>query len=274
MKNKKIARLAGITAAAVLAFSSLTVCAADGIVTETTQPVPQDMPSEWPEQSPEWPAAGQSYVEQNGLQFYPGTMFKTQGYRCDPDSLYQDFEFIDVDGAVNGITICNADKEGYQAVTISSLRSGYAMDRYEGPGRINIVTPSIHICDIYTGKVLPSAFTDGDTALVNSTNLSWEGISYSLDYAQDVVWNWGEWSDWNDMGLRYALGTAIGTNTIAIPMGYDGLAILVSPITEKPDPDWGFNVFDNDNEKYILDEWKDGSYLMRVSDLYNILNGQ
>lgn len=246
-------------------------------MTDTTQPlpVPQDMPSQWPEQSAEWQAAaaaGQSYVQQNGLQFYQGTSFTTQGYRYNDYNLDL-FEFIPQDVKINGITIRDAAQEGYQVVTIASSRSGYVMSEFEGPGMDCISFPNIQICDIYTGKIFPAAATMDNAELANTADLSWGGISYSLDYIQTISWDWGDWSDLDESWKSYSLGIATGTNTITIPKGYDGLAILVTPSTEGPS-DKEYNTFDNDNEKYILDKWKDGSYLMRVSDLCNILNGK
>lgn len=246
-----------------------------GVIT-TQQPIPQDTTDTWPETSAEWQAAvaagGPSYIEQNNLQFYQGTSYKTQGRRHveeDPSV----FEFFESNGVITGITIRDAEREGYQVVTISAMEDASCAVHNWGDlyfGYVNV--PDINICDIYTGKVLPSAATDGDVELVNTANLAWGGVPYSIDYITKFEWTQGEWSEWDEDGNCYEPMTLVCTYTIAIPKGYDGLAILVNPITEAPSTDIEYNVFNNDEEEYIMDEWKDGSCLMRVSDLYNTLN--
>lgn len=253
-----------------------------GAVVETPQPVvpdtgvtaPQETPSVWAETAPEWKAAGASYVEQNGLPFYQATAFQTQGYRYNGDNLAR-FEFTGVDGNINSITVRDAEKEGYQVVTISSAKSAYAATHDWGEDPLSTVgMPSMEFCDAYTGRVLPRVEAQGDVELVNTTDLTWGNISYSIDYIEEVNWTYGDWSEWDNEGNSYALATVYETSTVVIPKGYDGLAILTIPYTEGPSADMEYNVFHNDKEEYIMDVWKEGSYLMRVSDLYNILNGQ
>ena len=82
---------------------------------------------------------------------------------------------------------------------------------------------------------------------------------YYIDYIEEVSSDFGGWSDlvsyaegW-DVGYQLCTGNV--TVTIVIPKGYDGLALRVIPETEGPDPDTEFNVFDNDKEEYIMDNW-------------------
>lgn len=235
---------------------------------------PQNMLTEWPALSEQWQAAKavqQSYVEQNGLQLHQGTSFTTQGYRYDRGNI-SDFEFVGVNGVIGDITIRDAEKEGYQVVTISTSRSGQTADYLER-GLTYINMPSVRLCDIYTGRLLPSANTSDDAELVNTAELAWGGIPYSIDYIEAVSWDWSGWDEiyeWNEDTVSYNTGTANAIQTITIPEGYDGLAIMIIPHTEGPSPDQEYNVYDNTTEKYILDGWKEGSYLIRVSDLYNM----
>ncbi len=207
------------------------------------------------------------------MQFYQGTSFTTQGYRYDKWNP-SDFEFIGVNGVINDITIRDAEKEGYQVVTISTSRSGQTADYLER-GLTYINVPLVELCDIYTGRILPGAATLDDAELVNTADLTWGGITYSIDYIEAISWNWSGWDevDWSVDTVSYNTGTANATQTITIPKGYDGLAIMITPHTEGPSPDPEYNVYDNTTEEYILDNWKEGSYLMRVSDLYNMLHG-
>ncbi len=332
MRKGKLVKLAGMTAALALAFSSLTVSAAgDSVYTtqrgdnlskiaqkvygdkarwkeiyeanksviadpnkiwanqqfiipggtvenvEVPQLPPQSIPTVWPELSEQWQAAKttqQSYVEQNGLQFYQGTSFTTQGARYDNENP-SDFEFVEINGVIRDITIRDAEKEGYQVVTISTSRSGQIASYWDRE-LTYLTMPGVGVCDIYTGRILPSATTSGDVELVNTADLTWGGITYSIDYIQDIHWNWGEWDEvyeWNEDTVSHKVGTADAIQTFTIPKGYDGLAIMIVPRTEGPSPDQEYNVFDNTTEEYILDNWKEGSYLMRVSDLYNMLHG-
>ncbi len=334
MKRNKVTKLMGMSFAMTLAFSSMTVCAADSIYTtqkgdnlsriaqkvygdkmrwkdiyeankdvikdpnaiwvnqqlvipdaviDNTQPTVPETPSipntpsvpstpsiPW-EVSPEWQAAGLSYVEQNGLSFYQGTSYPTQGY-VSVESNPEEFEFISADGTINSISICDANKEGYQIVTISNSTSGLwtatAGEYYD-----MITLPGVALCDIYTGQIFPDASTYGDVELVNTTILNWGEQSYPIDYIQDVNWVDSEWIE-PDEDEPYKIKTYNQAWTVAIPKGYDGLALRTGILTEAPNSDEEYNTFDNDTVEYIMDEWKDGRYLIRVSDLYNILNGQ
>ncbi len=334
MRKGKLVKLAGMTAALALAFSSLTVSAAgDSVYTtqrgdnlskiaqkvygdkarwkeiyeanksviadpnkiwanqqfiipggtvenvEVPQLPPQNTPDVWPELSEQWQTAQQSYVEQNGLQFYSGTWFTTQGVWYDSENR-SDFGCIGgVDVSINDITIRDAEKEGYQVVTIYTSMTGYISMNEQIASYWDTLTnmkmPGVEICDIYTGRVLPSAATSGDVELVNTANLTWGGITYSIDYIHEINGNWDdELDEWNEDGILYKGGLANVVQTITIPKGYDGLAIRIVPITEGTSPNQEYNVFDNTTEGYILDDWKEGSYLMRVSDLYNLMYGE
>ena len=246
-----------------------------GVVT-IQQPVPQDTPTAWPEASAEWQTAvalgGSSYVEQNGLQFYQGTSYKTQGRRY-TNSYPSLKEFFESNGMITGITIRDAEIEGYQVVTISAVRDGLLAQHSWGEEKYSgISIPVPNICDIYTGKILNLAelYDDGELWGTSTTDLEWGGVSYSIDYIGKDEQNydqWDKWTEWDADGSRYALITVPRTYTLTIPKGYDGLALLVTPVTEG-------STSRPDTEKYIMDDWKDGSYLMRVSDLYNFLNGR
>ncbi len=246
---------------------------------EVPQLPPQNTPDVWPELSEQWQTAQQSYVEQNGLQFYSGTWFTTQGVWYDSENR-SDFGCIGgVDVSINDITIRDAEKEGYQVVTIYTSMTGYISMNEQIASYWDTLTnmkmPGVEICDIYTGRVLPSAATSGDVELVNTANLTWGGITYSIDYIHEINGNWDdELDEWNEDGILYKGGLANVVQTITIPKGYDGLAIRIVPITEGTSPNQEYNVFDNTTEGYILDDWKEGSYLMRVSDLYNLMYGE
>lgn len=81
------------------------------------------------------------------------------------------------------------------------------------------------------------------------------------------------WGGYYTMLVYYKPTTAHRTFIITIPKGYDGLAVQVNPYIEGPSAhNDEYNVFDNEAEEYILDDWREGSVLMRVSDLYNVLN--
>lgn len=239
------------------------------------QPIPQDTPAMWLGASAEWQTTvalgGSSYVEQNRLQFYQETSYKSQGYR--DDGKYQGRkEFFESNGRITGITIRDAEKEEYQVVTISVVSDGsYAKHSWgEEVFHAGIAIPFLDVCDIYTGKILDSAelYDDGQLWGTSTNDLEWGGVLYSIDCMKKKEWNYDQadqWSEWDADGNSYALMTVPSTYTITIPKGYDGLALLVIPVTESPR---------SGTEEYIMDGWKDRSCLMRVSDLYNILNGK
>ncbi|MDE7028372.1 MAG: LysM peptidoglycan-binding domain-containing protein [Lachnospiraceae bacterium] len=232
---------------------------------------PQNMLTEWPALSEQWQAAKavqQSYVEQNGLQLYQGTTCMTQGVRYDGNDP-SNFDFIQVDKTILDVTIRDSEKEGYQVVTISNSSSGTTRSDEDG-NRNYVKYPSAQLCDIYTGEILPNASTFDNAELVNTTDLTWGGIAYSIDYIKDVSWDWYDLTVYDD--LYEQVGTCNVTQTITIPKGYDGLALIITPMTQGPASEEEYNTFDNTTKEYILDKWKEGTYLMRVSDLYNRLH--
>lgn len=208
-----------------------------------------------------------TYVEENGLKFCQDTAFTLQGTRADYENI-SDYEVIDTDSEITGITIEDAETEGYQTVTINVTSSGYVWSDGKGNRRTYLTLPNVSLCDIYSGRVIPGAATLGDMVVEYNTEIEWEGETYTIGYVSDVKWTQGEWMD------DICLGTCEITYIVAIPEGYDGLALRTSAVTEPEPPEESDGVVDDTEEKYIMDDWDDSSLLIRVSDVYESVNNQ
>lgn len=228
----------------------------------TTEPTPESTSESTPESEPE-PVL--PYVEENGLEFSRETSFILQGFRCNDENL-SDYEAIDTEFKIVDVTVEDAEEEGYQIITVKSEVSGYIWDTGEDESRLVMFVSDLGICDMYTGRVMPSARTFGEMGY-NTENIEfeWDGDVYTIGYTKDIKTHQGEWEEEN--GEWFCLAAFSDTYVITISDGYDGLTLLVKPETTPPDEQDGEYGVVDETEKYILDDWGDNCYLLRVSDL-------
>lgn len=213
-----------------------------------------------------------TYVEENGLKFCQDTAFVIQGVRYNTEDS-SDYEVIDTDMEITGITIEDAETEGYQTVKINYTSSGYTWDDDAGHLRLSLALPGVDLCDIYSGRIMPYASTYGDMVVEYNTEIEWEGETYTIGYVKDVKRTTGEWMEDNE-GCWIHLNTFEVTYIVTIPEGYDGLALYTGAITEPVLPEEIDGVVDDTEEEYIMDDWGDSSLLIRVSDVYESVNNQ
>ena len=212
-----------------------------------------------------------TFVDENGLEFSQGTSYTVQGYNCNSDNL-SNYEFIDVDVSITGITIEDGE-EGYQTVTISRTATGYIWEDSTGNNRLYINIPDFQIFDIYSGEALPRESTIwGDMSTENYTELEWKGETYTIGYIEGSNWTQGEWTYSND-GSGTSSMTWDTTYVITIPEGYDGLALYTRSFTKPPAE--STETEEAEETADTIDDTEDvwGDYFMfRVSDIYELLN--
>lgn len=191
-----------------------------------------------------------SYVEENGLTFTDETKVSTKGTLCignDTDNA----DVIDADWKIFNISVNTEDD--VKIITIEQITYGYIWT--DGDiFKTNLNLPSAMLCDIYTGKIIPLAEES------TTTEIEWGEEKFSIETIETESWEDGDWSsDWVDdpNGGERLSSNLIVTDTIKIAKDYDGLALILLPITSA----------DNIVGSYIMDVWTDGSYLFNISDL-------
>lgn len=243
---------------------------------ETSEPevLEETPPAEEPEEAeaeePEEEEPPKTYVEEHGLEFYEGTEFTVQGSRHVENDL-SDFDFTEVEEKILNISKDVSETEGFEVVTIETSSFGY-VGMFGDSQRLVLTVPSMKICDLYTGRLALLSGTMQDAELRADGELEWNGETYSIEYATNIEWDFADWTT-DAQGNDVVPSTCYATYTITIPEGYDGLALAVYPVTEGPSETEAVtgSAEVETVEKYIMDDWKDGSYLIRVDDLYGML---
>lgn len=228
---------------------SLVACGKD---TEESTSVDSEPTEESSEEIPTETKSAVPYVEENGLTFTDRAKVQTKGTLCvgeDTDNA----DIIDVDWEIANISISDAEDD-VKTITIEQNVYGYIWT--DGDiFKTNLNLPSAMLCDIYTGKIIPLAEES------TTTEIEWEEKKYSIETTESVFWEDGDWdNDWveDSNGGERLSSTLKVTDTIKVSKDYDGLALVLIPITDANDSNIG---------SYIKDIWKDGSYLFDVNDM-------
>lgn len=238
---------------------------------EPEEVVPEEQEEQEPVEEPEEEALPLTYVEEHGLEFSQEVSFTIQGDRYDQNNL-SDYEFTDLDETILSVDVEDSETEGYEIVTIKTSAFGYS-GIFGDSSRLVLEAPSMRVCDIYTGRVAVMRGTMQDAEMTAGKDLEWAGESYSIEHTVNVEWDFADWTT-DAQGNDVVPGTCYATYTITVPKGYDGLGLVIYPITKGPSGDESVtgSVTVDVTEQYIMDEWTEGSYLFRVSDLYEMLN--
>lgn len=163
---------------------------------------------------------------------------------------------INVDWEITNIAVSDS-KDGIQTVIIEQESHGYIW--VDDTGNIfatNLNIPVGRLCDIHTGKMIP---VGRETA--TDTEIEWKGKNYTISAIETAEWVDGDWStDWEEdpNGGERLSSTLKVRLELTITEGYDGLALVLVPITdENGSVDGGM----------IMDVWADGSYLFNIGKL-------
>lgn len=193
------------------------------------------------------------------------------GVRINPDDR-EDFDVIDSDWRIESITM--EDSEDGKVITVKQRVSGYIWGNEDGTVlKTDITMPGGLFCDIYTGTVIPTANMAEDMETAYETEIEWDGKTYSIKREESAKWEDGEWEP-DPEGEGHVLhSTLCITDILTVSEGYDGLALILTPITEPPtDEVLAKAGVIEEKETLILDVLKDDGYLFSIAKAYEFLN--
>ena len=202
-----------------------------------------------------------TYVEENGLEYTTEWGFETTGYALNAMD-HADHVDVPVWFELSDISVEDAEEEGFKTVTVKQAITGYRW--FDGrEKKTDVIFPSFAVADSYTGLIIPGKTTHYDEVLEESgTDIEWEGETYHISYVEEAEWDYeNEWKPLSD-GNFAGWCTVYDTLIITIPENYDGLALLLPPIStvkESVAPD-----------EHIMDYWsEDGkdSYLFNAFEM-------
>lgn len=212
-----------------------------------------------------------TYAEYNELEFTKNTAITTKGILyvgTDVSTL----EVIDVDWKITNITISEAE-DGIQTIVIEQESHGYI--EVDDTGNIfatNLNMPVGRLCDCFTGIMIPvdkiedESETKADTEIesvdITESKIEWKDKTYTISATESVIWEDADWATgWieapSDKGEILPSTLKVRTE-ITVTEGYEGLALVLVPITDADGSVYG---------KRIMDAWTEGSYIFNVSEL-------
>lgn len=200
-------------------------------------------------------APNATYVEANGLVFEEDTKIETKGILYSGEDL-DNFDIIDVGWEVTNISISDAEN-GVQTVIIEQEAEGYIWSDSDGViYKTNLNIPTGRLCDIYTGIMIPVGKAKTETAI------EWNGMTWKISASESASWEDADWATgWIESpdGEGKILPSILKVRTeITVTEGYEGLALILVPITDAYGSVYG--------EK-IMDAWTEDSYLFNVNEL-------
>ena len=212
-----------------------------------------------------------TYAEEKELKFSDETSVTISGVRRNPENL-DDFDVIDSEWEISGITV--EDSEDGKVITVEQRVSGYIWGNDDGSVfKTDISLPGGLFCDTYTGAIIPATNMVEDMQIEHTTEIEWDGKTYTIKREESAKWEDGEWGP-NPEGEGYVLlSTLYITNILTVSNDYDGLAMILSPLTGVSDSDLENAGVINEEEKYILDVLEDDGYLFSIAKAYESLNG-
>ena len=173
-----------------------------------------------------------NYFEENGVEVLPTVPKGDQKvYYCtwqkdDPD-IYTAWD--NASAEFSQTVEPSTEMEGYKKITLTTevmMMMDYTDPSMQGEWRVSWMNG---ICDLYTGRELPSKTTMTGIAdgFDYEATVTYDGQEYPVYYAKNVEWiNVGSpIADATDSGLRQC----IQTYTFLVPEEYDGLVYILSP---------------------------------------------
>lgn len=122
------------------------------------------------------------------------------------------------------------------------------------------MTPTLQLCDYYTGLIFPERDTKGTDGFEAMAHLGYEDKEYEVNYSCEVAYSQGDWEVEPDGGYRRPVTFEI-VYEVTAPKEYDGLMLCVTPVTEYEPAD-AAEV--NDTERYIGESSADELLLYRI----------
>lgn len=212
-----------------------------------------------------------TYTEEKELKFSDETSVTISGVRRNPEN-QDDFDVIDSDWEISGITV--EDSEDGKVITVEQRVSGYIWGNNDGSVfKTDISLPGGLFCDVYTGTIIPSTNMVEDMQTEYATEIEWNGKTYSIKREESAKWEDGEWEPNPEGEGHVLLSTLCITDILTVSNDYDGLALILSPLTGVSDSDLENAGVIKEEEKFILDVLEDDGYLFSIAKAYESLNG-
>lgn len=212
-----------------------------------------------------------TYTEEKELKFSDETSVTISGVRRNPEN-QDDFDVIDSDWEISGITV--EDSEDGKVITVEQRVSGYIWGNDDGSVfKTDISLPGGLFCDTYTGTIIPSTNMVEDMQTEYATEIEWNGKTYSIKREESAKWEDGEWEPNPEGEGHVLLSTLCITDILTVSNDYDGLALILSPLTGVSDSDLENAGVIKEEEKFILDVLEDDGYLFSIAKAYESLNG-
>ncbi len=212
-----------------------------------------------------------TYSEEKELKFNDNYSVTISAIRRNPEN-QDDFDVIDSDWEISGITV--EDSEDGKVITVEQRVSGYIWGNDDGSVfKTDISLPGGLFCDVYTGTIIPSTNMVEDMQTEYATEIEWDGKTYSIKREESAKWEDGEWEPNPEGEGHVLLSTLCITDILTVSNDYDGLALILSPLTGVSDSDLENAGVINEEEKFILDVLEDDGYLFSIAKAYESLNG-
>jgi len=212
-----------------------------------------------------------TYSEEKELKFNDNYSVTISAIRRNPEN-QDDFDVIDSDWEISGITV--EDSEDGKVITVEQRVSGYIWGNDDGSVfKTDISLPGGLFCDVYTGTIIPSTNMVEDMQTEYATEIEWNGKTYTIKREESAKWEDGEWEPNPEGEGHVLLSTLCITDILTVSNDYDGLALILSPLTGVSDSDLENAGVINEEEKFILDVLEDDGYLFSIAKAYESLNG-
>lgn len=118
-----------------------------------------------------------------------------------------------------------------KALTIHLTTTMWEEYTRDGQKLWECMTPTLQLCDYYTGLIFPERDTKGTDSFEAQAHLEYEDKSYEVNYSCEVAYSQGDWEPDPEGGYQRPATFDIVYKIIA-PKEYDGLMICVTPVTE------------------------------------------
>lgn len=217
-------------------------------------PAPEPEPLPMPEPEPE-PVP---YAEEHSLQFSPAEDFSITAVMCNEDDMTL-FEQIDAPYTLENIELTD-NGNGTETLALHYTIRDMIRHYDEGTDYLLCGTYSLNAWDSYTGIVF-----DADGSEEAEYTAAWQDENWSISVSCESTHEWGDWTYKGEINAYDQYGYWQWTNYVTYPKGYDGLAFyvpaLLAPPSDEADEDTP------ENTVYMLDNWTEGTVLIRAADL-------
>lgn len=249
--------------------------------TEVSREIIIEVPSAASETVPAAREEWHPYGEKHDFNIQPLSGFISQGIIYSGLNPWEDYKVTDCEVTVDEVTI--NEEAGNKAAeneatgnapdpqeafgvrkTLKIRFTAVMWEEYTRDGRKlwECMTPTLQLCDYYTGLIFPERDTKGTDGFETVAHLGYKDKEYEVNYSCAVAYSQGDWEAEPDGGYRRPVTFEI-VYEVTAPKEYDGLMLCVTPVTEYYPPD-AAEV--EDTERYIEEGSADEILLYRIEN--------